>query len=352
MPREPRGRRLPKFRGGSDDWLDDEESKRKAKAKAAKVRRPQPVPIPAEETNAMVAEVFPNQCRVRMDEDHAEFLCPYRRAGVMGAMAGDYRERAPVAVGDRVRVARSGSDAGVVEGVAARTNSITRPAPGHEGEEFRHVIAANIDTIAIVASVHTPDFSPGLVDRYLVAASAAGIQPVLCVTKIDIHEADQPQPWEIYSELKYPVFRLTARNDNHPGNQINELRRALATRTVVFCGHSGVGKTSLLRVLIGTSVGKVGDVSGATGKGKHTTTSAVLLAGPSSAHWIDTPGVREFGLTDVSPESLPSHFPEFLNAGCDIAGCLHRDEPGCRATQLPRYASYRRILESLFAGER
>jgi ribosome biogenesis GTPase len=95
----------------------------------------------------------------------------------------------------------------------------------------------------------------------------------------------------------------------------------------------------------------VGDVSDATGKGRHTTTGAVLLHGPGGSRWIDTPGVREFGLAQLSPAKLRQHFPEFAKVGCTQAGCLHLDEAGCQARSLPRYESYRRIYESLKAGE-
>jgi ribosome biogenesis GTPase len=112
-----------------------------------------------------------------------------------------------------------------------------------------------------------------------------------------------------------------------------------------------VGKTSLLRVLLGTAVGKVADVSGATGKGKHTTTAAILLQGPEGSDWIDTPGVREFGLAEIQPEQLKDQFPEFNNLKCQAPSCLHESEEGCAARELPRYSSYRRMIDSLRAGE-
>src|SRR5207302_1748888 len=132
---------------------------------------------------------------------------------------------------------------------------------------------------------------------------------------------------------------------------IHELRERLRDQAVVFCGHSGVGKTSLLRALLMTQVGRVGSVSQVTGKGKHTTTGSVMLEGPGDSRWIDTPGVREFGLAHLLPEALVRFFPELRNLRCAVEGCLHEGEEGCAAMQLPRYPSYRRILESLRAGE-
>jgi ribosome biogenesis GTPase len=132
---------------------------------------------------------------------------------------------------------------------------------------------------------------------------------------------------------------------------MDALLNRIRGKGAVFCGQSGVGKTSLLRVLLGTEVGKVGDVSDATGKGKHTTTAAILLGGPDGSDWIDTPGVREFGLLEIKPEQLKDQFPEFRNLACQAPGCLHESEEGCAARSLERYASYLRIIKSLRTGE-
>jgi ribosome biogenesis GTPase len=116
-----------------------------------------------------------------------------------------------------------------------------------------------------------------------------------------------------------------------------------------------VGKTSLLNTLTGGQVGEEGTVSDVTGKGRHTTSSAVLLDGPGEGTlWIDTPGVREFGLSDVDPDRLHEFFPEFSQPqklGCVQADCRHSEEEGCGAHGLARYGSYRRIRDSLLSGE-
>lgn len=346
---------MPKFRGGSDDWLDEESDavrksgrKKKVDAKATS--------LPWEQANAVVAEVYPKQCRVRLDPDpdsgvegETELLCSYRRADVIGSSGASdtMRDRTPVAVGDRVLARKTGSTDGIVEGVCARRNALVRPAPGKKEEsKLQQVIAANVDTLLIVASVSEPEFSPGLIDRYLIAASAASIEPILCVTKIDLTAAGPP-PWEIYRELGYAVRLVSGKR----GDGVDELRAELHDKVVVFCGRSGVGKTSLLRSLLRSDVGRVGDISQATQKGKHTTTSAIMLRGPAGSRWIDTPGVREFGLSNVSPETLRDHFPELQGLNCPHSGCLHLDEDGCAARSLDRYPSYRRVFQSLLANE-
>ena len=265
---------------------------------------------------------------------------------MVGQADVEIRERTPVAVGDRVQASRTSPDAGVVEGVCERRNRLMRPAPGREAQQ--HVLAANVDVVAIVVSLRSPEFSPGLIDRFLVGAQAAGAQPILCLTKMDLWGPGDPKPWQVYADLGFEVHEISVRN--HLG--VAGLREALLDKAVVFCGRSGAGKTSLLRDLIGSDVGKVGEVSQATGKGKHTTTSAVLLGGPGRSHWIDTPGVREFGLAEIEPRALKELFsrassrwavrrPRVITRASRVAG----------RRSLLRYSSYLRILESLRSGE-
>lgn len=335
---------MPKFRGGSDDWLDDEESstKRRPEPKKQTQTSGRAEALPDTEANGTVAEVFPRLARVAFDDGRSA-LCAYRRSSVVGAQTEgtDARERSPVAVGDRVKAQVISGEDGVIEGVCQRDKTLKRPAPGRDPGNF-HVIAANIDHLCVVVAAKNPDFSPGLVDRFLVAASAESMTPILVVNKSDLADAGT-RPWAAYAQWGVQVFECSAKR----GDGIAPIRERLKGRSVVFCGHSGVGKTSLLVALTGEQVGRVGEVSDATGKGRHTTTGALLLDGPEGSRWIDTPGVREFGLAGIAPESLKDHFPEFQGLACENAGCWHREEPGCRARELPRYASYRRILESL-----
>jgi ribosome biogenesis GTPase len=339
---------MPKYRGDSEDWLDHEGAKSSGRGRASgsKQKSDKAKPLAPEQANATVAEVFPNQCRVRMDEDRKEILCSYRRATVF--QQGDIRERSPVAVGDRVQANPLNPQSGIVEGVCLRRNHLSRPAPGREDQgKTQHVVAANVDFLVIVTSATEPAFTPGLVDRYLVAATFAGIEPILCLNKVDRVEPGTRLPSTLYRELGYSVFEISSKQRIG----VDALFERVRGKAAVFCGQSGVGKTSLLRVLLGTEVGKVGDVSAATGKGKHTTTAAILLGGPDGSDWIDTPGVREFGLAEIKPEQLKECFPEFRGLSCAHDNCLHESEEGCAAQGLARYPSYRRILESLRAGE-
>jgi ribosome biogenesis GTPase len=331
---------MSKFRGGSDEWLDDENSSRRGVGKPKK-KSSKAAFLDAALANATIVEVFPKQARARMDADGVELLCSYRRAQVI-QNDENYRERSPVAVGDRVQASQLNPQDGVIEGVCERRNSLSRPAPGKDASSnIFHVIAANIDLLTIVASTKLPEFSVGLVDRYLIAARAAGIDALICVTKVDLIGGTEGL-WDEYRKIGYPVVLISAA----ASLGIEELFPKIEGKTVVFCGHSGVGKTSLFRRIIGSQVGKIGEVNVSTGKGRHTTTSAILYPRGNSK-WIDTPGIREFGLVGVTSENLSIYFPEFAGLPCTVRGCSHIDQEGCDAVGLFRHPSFLRIHQSL-----
>ncbi len=325
---------MGKFKGGSDDWLDDEDSSSgRAQLRAPKKGKPTVDFLEIDQSNGTVVEVFPNQCVVLGDEPKDRFACTYRKAKMPNAEA---RERSPVAVGDRVRFEKMGSRDGVIDGISRRRNMLARPAPERA---MRHVLSTNVDRLVIVAACAKPEFSPGLVDRFWVAAQSQEIQTILVVNKIDLFEPGD-RPWTIYTQIGLPTIEISTKT----GMGIDQVDALIRDGVSVFCGHSGVGKTSLLNRLSQREIGRTGEISEATGKGQHTTTGAYFIPGTS---WIDTPGVREFGLLDVQPEELKKFFPEMQGLACEVEDCLHEAESGCAAKSLFRYASYRRILESL-----
>ena len=364
----------PKFRGNGEDWLDAT-SLHKNKARSSEKKKAhksaQADAIPYESANGVVVEVFPNQCRVRdLTQVAPDVACFYRRAQVWGHHRGpdnSWRERAPVAVGDRVLFSRTGgplSRDGVVEGVSFRRNRLCRPAPAREGKVIQ-VLASNIDTLVIVMSTKMPEFTPGFVDRLIAAALFQGIEPVLLINKVDLVNqspedqalAETWQPYFSVPGLKVMETTLRQSGVDIPGT-VEKLRPWIDGKIALVCGKSGAGKTTLLKQLLQDTSLRIGDVSDATGKGKHTTTSAVLYdssakSGVFSAI-IDTPGVREFGLLDITPDDLLKGFPEFAVAACPSEGCLHTDEDreSCQVFGvMPRHASYLRIRASILAGE-
>lgn len=338
---------MPKFRGDSEDWLDQDEASAQTKSgpRREKKFKKEIKPLELKETNAVVAEVFPKQCRVILDTG-GELLCGYRRATLFSFFTEEdkTRERSPVTVGDRVFAQESAPGQGVVVNCSTRRNNLTRLAPSRYGTQI-HAIAANLDAVVIVASLKKPDFSPGLVDRYLVACQAAEIPTALCVTKCDLESSPELDALlATYKSVGVTVFQTSSKQ--HKG--IEPLKEFIHGKTVAFCGHSGVGKTSLLRVLIkDTEFGRVNAVSETTGKGMHTTTTSYLIPAGGGSNWIDTPGIREFGLIDVDPDRLHHFFPEFLEHTCPNGDCSHTFEQDCELKKLPRYASFRRIYDSI-----
>jgi ribosome biogenesis GTPase len=243
-----------------------------------------------------------------------------------------------VVPGDRVAIRHE-----KVATIAQRRTTLSRTDPANPHREC--VIAANIDILVIVAAIVDPPFRPGLVDRYLVAASRAGIQPILCVTKIDLF--DDISPAETYRQSGVPLVRCSIKD----GTGIEELRGLLGGNLAVFVGHSGVGKSSLLNKLAEENKARTGMVSEDTGKGRHTTTSSTLHELRNGSRIIDTPGIRAFGLGTVTAPEINFAFPEFQTYVCRFRDCAHRAEPGCAVLaavgngEIPkaRYLSYLRI---------
>ena len=326
----------PRFQGQEDDWLDDIEPAKRAKP-ASKPIAGRARELGPEEGNATVAEIFPNQSAVRMDGSAARILCNYRMATL--GFNGASRERSPVCVGDRVRV-----EADVIVGRCVRRNRLVRQAPNSR-DPLLHVIVANIDCLVIVSAAREPEFTAGVVDRFLVAASAGKIAPILCVNKTDLIGPESPRPWSHYAAAGVIVIEACARR----GDGTDGLKAYLRGKAAAFCGHSGVGKTSLLRRLLGDeNIGKTGELSASSGKGRHTTTGAVLLPGDDGSTWIDTPGIMNFGLVDINRKDLLAHFPELFKAAAACPkDCPHDVNPDCALRGQPRRESYLQILASL-----
>ena len=257
--------------------------------------------------------------------------------------------RKGVVVGDRVRVVgdtsgNDGSLARIVE-VTDRTTVLRRTAD--DDDPVERVIVANADQLVVVTALADPEPQPRLIDRALVAAYDAGMQPLLCLTKADLTSPDELLT--TYRSLGVP-WVVTQR-----GGDLTELRARLHGRTSVLLGSSGVGKSTLVNALVPDAGRDVGHVNAVTGRGRHTSTSAYLLQLPDAAGWIvDTPGIRSFGLAHVQPESLIEAFPDLDEMTEDCPrGCTHgAEEPECGLDEAVangqadplRVESFRRLL--------
>jgi ribosome biogenesis GTPase len=262
--------------------------------------------------------------------------------------------RKGVVVGDHVRIVgdvsgTEGSLARIVE-VDERRTVLRRTAD--DDDPVERVIVANADQLVVVAALADPEPRPRLIDRALVAAYDAGLDPLLCMTKADL--ADPETLLSIYRPLGVPHV-VTQRGDD-----LAEVRARLAGKVSVLIGHSGVGKSTLVNALVPGSDRAIGHVNAVTGRGRHTSTSALMLPLPrygDGGGWIvDTPGIRSFGLAHVQPGQLIGAFPDLeeLTDECP-RGCSHGEgEPECGLddaiadgrTDMDRVQSFRRLLAS------
>jgi ribosome biogenesis GTPase / thiamine phosphate phosphatase len=245
---------------------------------------------------------------------------------IVTAMKARELGRGSIVVGDRVSLAgdvsgRPDTLARVVR-VRPRTSVLRRSAEDDDPTE--RVIVANADQLVIVTALADPEPRPRLIDRFLVAAFDAGLEPLLCLTKADLAAPDELIA--TYEPLGIRWITLS-----RPfGGQLDEVRALLADRISVLVGHSGVGKSTLVNALLPDADRAVGSVSPVTGRGRHTSSSAVALQLPGGGWIIDTPGLRSFGLGHIAADKVVSAFEEFADAieGCP-PGCSHLDAGCC-----------------------
>ena len=258
--------------------------------------------------------------------------------------------RKGVVVGDRVRVVGdvSGVDgalARIVE-VAERRTVLRRTSD--DDDPVERILVANADQLVIVTAVADPEPRPRLIDRALVAAYDAGLDPLLCLTKVDL--ADSETLLSIYRPLGVP-FVVAER-----GGDLDPVRDKLRGQVSVFVGHSGVGKSTLVNALVPGSDRLTGHVNEVTGRGRHTSSSALALELPFGGWVIDTPGIRSFGLAHVDPRDLINAFDDLAQLTVDCPrGCKHgAAEPECALdeavadgrVEAERVESFRRLLAS------
>lgn len=285
--------------------------------------RPKTTAEPAPEPGVWgdVIEMVGKRVRVRLDDEGGEHVLPVR---------------AKIAISDRVRV-----HDGAAIAFAPRTAELMR-----SGLHKTQVVCANASMLVMVVAAREPPFRAGLIDRVLVAAGAAGMK-----ASIVLNKCDQGMPSEVleklarYEALGYPIFLVSALQQKG----LLELTAFLAPHTSVFVGHSGVGKTSLLQVIVPGVVRDIG-VLDQWGRGRHTTIAAVRFDLPGGGRVIDVPGVREFGLEHIDRENLHAYFPELADLRCKFRDCLHMGEEGCGAEGVceeERLESYQKLMEEL-----
>jgi ribosome biogenesis GTPase len=287
--------------------------------------------------------------------DEAGKLWNARTKGVL--KLDDITSTNPVAVGDWVDIEIESEAAGtaLITGIEDRFNYINRQSPRQKHQH--HIVAANLDQSAVIVTLREPRTSQGFIDRFLVACEMYHVKPLIVFNKSDLYREKEINVYaalrDMYTAVGYPVLLVSAEKQEG----MDELQAMLRDKVTLLSGHSGVGKSSLLNLLVPGIDRKTQDISGWSGKGQHTTTFAEMFDLPNGGKVVDTPGMREFGLVDLSKQELSHYFPEMRNLlhYCQFNNCLHYNEPGCAVKAAvekgdiheDRFVSYLTILDSI-----
>lgn len=259
----------------------------------------------------------------------------------------------PIAVGDNVSfIILPDKETGLIHKIFDRKNYIIRKSTNLSKKT--HILASNIDQAFLIITIANPRTSTGFIDRFLVNTEAYDIPCTLIVNKMDLIDTDTIDILEeiknIYSSVGYPIIETSAIS----GLNIDIIKQQMKGKTSLFSGHSGVGKSALINTLQPNLMLRTGETSEVHLKGKHTTTFAEMFYLDFDAYIIDTPGIKEYGLTDFNAEEIGHFFPEIreLMNDCKFNNCTHEHEPGCAVKiavdreqiSFERYKNYLNIM--------
>lgn len=294
---------------------------------------------------AIVISVSSGRCRVFQDDREIDCVVPPEMA---------IRQKSALAVGDRVRITEEEGGARL-EAVYPRRTVLARPDPLHAHRQ--RLIAANVDVVIHVVSLKSPPLRPRLIDRFLIAIQRGGAQPVLCINKVDLLNAEERdaelEKLEPYLDLDVPIIGCSTKT----GEGLEKLRAEVDGKMAALVGHSGVGKSSILNALDQTLQLATNTLNRRRGTGRHTTTASTLYDFGGGTYLIDTPGIREFGLWDLDRDTLRDYFPELAEPSelCRFTDCTHVHEPDCEVKERveageinrARYETYARLWGDL-----
>ncbi len=260
----------------------------------------------------------------------------------------------PIAVGDNVDFEMEADGRGVIHAIDDRKNYIIRKSINLSKQS--HILAANVDQAMLVVTLAFPRTSAGFIDRFLLTAEAYHIPTKIIFNKIDLFADDEKAMLDlnnfiaVYERIGYSCYKVSATEKI----AIEELKKLTKGKTTLISGHSGVGKSTLVNAIDSNLDLKVGEISNAHNKGKHTTTFAEMHPLSYGGFIIDTPGIKELGLVDMEKEEIGDYFPEMhtIKNDCKFNNCIHLNEPKCAIISavekgeiaLSRYNSYVSII--------
>lgn len=298
---------------------------------------------------------------ILVSSDEIEYFCSLK-----GSLKQEKnRMKNLIAVGDFVRFEEKGTTQGCIAKVEPRRSILSRADNLSRNKE--QLIAVNIDQVLITASVLSPPLKPFLVDRYIIATQKGNMEPIILINKIDLLQNPPPgvdtaelEEEKILLEEFIKTYRTLGFNvipiSIQTGEGIEDLKKAMHGKTSVFSGQSGVGKSSLINLVTGSTLA-TGKVVQSTGKGSHTTTTTHLVPMEEGGFCIDTPGIKSFGIWDLQKEDVAAYFSEIaaLSGDCKYPDCAHINEPHCAVKQAAaenrisplRFASYCALLASV-----
>jgi ribosome biogenesis GTPase len=263
----------------------------------------------------------------------------------------------PIAVGDEVEMEIEDvqEESAMIDQIHDRRNYVARVSPHNKRQH--HIIASNLDQSILFATLKEPKTSQGFMDRFLISCESYHIPAIIVFNKADIYKKKEMEKFsllkEIYEGIGYKVVLVSVQNNSG----VDEVKTLLHNKTTLLSGHSGVGKSTFINAVFPEFNLRTQEVSGWSGKGLHTTTFAAMFDLITGGQIIDTPGVREFGLVDISKQELSHFFPEMrkLINDCQFNNCMHINEPGCAVknavnagtVSVDRYASYLTILDTM-----
>ena len=259
----------------------------------------------------------------------------------------------PIAVGDIVEYDRNEGEMATIRNIFPRKNHIIRKSTNLSRQS--HVIASNLDMVFLIVTVEQPEVKLPFVDRFLVTCEAYNVPVTIILNKMDLYSEQGLQMVEAFKEIYGHAGYRVVETSAATGLGIDEIREMCNEKVVLFSGQSGVGKSSLIGALDPNLNLRVGEISAYHQQGKHTTTFYEMHPISSGGFVIDTPGIRGFGLVDVSQLELSGYFPEMLRVedNCRFAPCTHTHEPGCAVKEavengeisVERYESYLGMLD-------